>query len=286
MNAYNLTSFELLSYPFQRFAWLAVLSSFLAVSCLMLCSRRRIDRATVLLSVVAIAWGQPSVASAWRPAHQVLYVNWLCFTLLVRAMYLALFYYMLRQHIHQRLPRNLLELIEGSYAAVMNRITANDVAEVSSLQELVINMRAIVLASEVERDVLEQIDLRPQRCIFGIISRQTLLYEAQRAHKPGAYYILPQQVLEQQLAIYLQKHSHLVQRLDELVMSIQSVGLINYWAGQLGSERYFRSIFMYRDKRLRQPDLWAIYAIVGVLYVLATIVFLWELVSVRWRHIN
>ncbi|EDW62859.2 uncharacterized protein Ir7g [Drosophila virilis] len=287
LNAHNLTSFELLGFPFQTLAWLGVLTSFLGVSCLMLCTRRRVARATMLLAVLAIAWGQPIIASGLRPAQQLVYINWLGFTLLVRAMYSALFYHMLRQQVHQRLPRNLFELMEGGYTAVMNRITAQDVGEVSSLQVLLSNMRAIVLASDVEHDVLEQVESRTtQRRIFGILSRQTLLHAAQRAHKPGAYYMLPQHVLEQQLAIYLQKHSHLVQRLDELIMSIQAVGLINYWAGQLGSERYFRSTFMYRDNRLRQPDLWGIYIIVGVLYALATLVFIWELLSARRRHVQ
>ncbi|KAL7745606.1 hypothetical protein ACLKA6_009828 [Drosophila palustris] len=292
LNAYNMTSFDILRFPFQTITWLCVLSTFLSVSCLMLYSRQRTDRATVLLSILAVAYGQPTGASTMRLSQQVMYVNWLGFTLLIRAMYSALFYHMLRQHVHQRLPRTLEELVQGSYTAVMNRITAQDVREVSSLQGLLTNTRTIIITTELERDVLEDMELRSQQYehqyqrIFGVLSHQTLLHVTELAHKPGAYYVLPEHVLDQQLAIFLQKDSHLLQQFDELIMSIQAVGLINYWAGQLGSERYFSSTFMYGDRRLRQPDLWAIYVIAVVLYALATLVFLWELFSARWRRSN
>ncbi|KAH8387284.1 hypothetical protein KR093_006041 [Drosophila rubida] len=246
LSAYNLNSFDILRFPFQPLTWL------------------------------------------W----QLLYVNWLGFTLLIRAMYSALFYHLLRQQVHQRLPRTLAELGEGSYTAVMNRITALDVREVSSLQALFGNMHTIVIGSELERDVIQQLDARVQQLqqehprIFAVLSRQTLLHVAEETHKPGAYYVLPQHVLDQQLAIYLQKDSHLLHQFDELIMAIQAVGLINYWAGQLGSERYFRSTFMLSDRRLRQPDLWAIYVIAGICYALATLVFLAELGLARWRRSN
>ncbi|XP_034485904.1 uncharacterized protein LOC117790533 [Drosophila innubila] len=247
LNSYNLTSFDILRFPFQTITWLC----------------------------------------------QVMYVNWLGFTLLIRAMYSALFYHMLRQQVHQRLPRTLQELAEGSYTAVMNRITAQDVRGVSSLQSLLTNTRTIIITTELERDVLEDMELRshqygsPYQRVFGVLSHQTLLHVTELAHKPGAYYVLPEHILDQQLAIYLQKDSHLLQQFDELILSIQAVGLINYWAGQLGSERYFRSTFMYGERRLRQPDLWAIYVIAGVLYALATLVFLFELLSARrWRRSN
>ncbi|XP_034119350.1 uncharacterized protein LOC117577969 [Drosophila albomicans] len=297
LSNYNLNSFDILRFPFQSLTWLCVLASFLSVAGLMLCSHRRSDCATILLSILAVAYGQPSGASSTRPAQQLLYVNWLGFTLLIRAMYSALFYHLLRQQVHQRLPRTLQELGDGDYTAVMNRITALDVREVNSLQALFHNVRTFVIGSEWERDVLEQMELRvqqqqlqldqqPHERIFGVLSRQTLLQVVEQTHKPGAYYVLPQHVLDQQLAIYLQRDSHLLQQLDELVMAIQAVGLMNYWAGQLGNERYFRSTFMLSDRRLRQPDLWAIYVISGVFYVLATFVFLVELALARWRRFN
>ncbi|KAH8411363.1 hypothetical protein KR215_002615 [Drosophila sulfurigaster] len=250
LSNYNLNSFDILRFPFQSLTWLCLL-----------------------------------------------YVNWLGFTLLIRAMYSALFYHLLRQQVHQRLPRTLQELGDGDYTAVMNRITALDVREVNSLQALFHNVRTLVIGSEWERDVLEQMELRvqqqqlqldqqPHERIFGVLSRQTLLQVVEQTHKPGAYYVLPQHVLDQQLAIYLQRDSHLLQQFDELIMAIQAVGLMNYWAGQLGNERYFRSTFMLSDRRLRQPDLWAIYVISGVFYVLATFVFLVELALARWRRSN
>ncbi|KAH8294547.1 hypothetical protein KR044_012369 [Drosophila immigrans] len=219
---------------------------------------------------------------------QMLYVNWLTFTLLMRAMYSALFYHLLRQHLHQRLPRTLQDLSGDSYTAVMNRITALDVREVISLQSLFSRLPTIIIASELERDVIEhmqqlQQEQLHQRIVFGLVSRQTLLHVTEQTQKAGAFYVLPQHVLDQQLAIFVQRDSHLLPQLDELVMSIQSVGLINYWAAQLGSERYFRSSFLLAERRLRQPDLWAIYIIAGVCYALATCVFLAEL---AWRRFN
>ncbi|XP_017116163.1 uncharacterized protein LOC108138466 [Drosophila elegans] len=238
LNAHNLTSLEIWSFPFQALTWLCLL----------------------------------------------LFASWLCFGLVVRAMYSALLFLILRYHLHQRLPDSLQDLAEGGYAAVMTRITWQDLREVPSLQEL-LGLRSLVVSSEREEEVLRQLD----RCslagshplFFGLLSQDTLLHLTQRGHRAGSYHIVPQHVLEQQLAIYLQKHSHLVAHLDHLVMSIRSVGLLHHWAGEVASERYFRSRFLYREKRIQQPDLWAIYLLAAGLYLLSLVVFVCELLTAR-----
>ncbi|XP_032597157.1 uncharacterized protein LOC116805958 [Drosophila grimshawi] len=296
LNAHNLTSLQLLGFPFQSFAWLAVLLSLLATGCVMLWSRlEHTERTSDLLSVLAIAWGQPALGNAGmrNVAQRMLSINWLCGTQLLRAMYMALFFYMLRHHIHQRLPRTLHEMTESGYVAVMNRITADDLqGGIAGGGGVGAGAAGIVIiSSEREQDVLRLLQelesSSSSRRIFGILSQQTLLHAVQHSRCSGAYYVLPQNIVEQQLAIYLQKHSHLVQRLDELIIAIRSVGLLHYWAGQMGSERYFRSMLLpYQDKRLRQPDLWAIYFIMAGLYFLATLLLLGELISARWRQHN
>ncbi|XP_052850046.1 uncharacterized protein LOC128260825 [Drosophila gunungcola] len=227
-------------------------------------------------------WSFPFQALTWLCL--LLFASWLCFGLVVRAMYSALLFLILRYHLHQRLPDSLQDLAEGDYAAVMTRITWQDLREVPSLQEL-LGLRSLVVTSEREEEVLRQLD----RCslagshplFFGLLSQDTLLHLTQRGHRAGSYHIVPQHVLEQQLAIYLQKHSHLVAHLDHLVMSIRSVGLLHHWAGEVASERYFRSRFLYRGKRIQQPDLWAIYLLAAGLYLLSLVVFVCELLTAR-----
>ncbi|XP_041448687.1 uncharacterized protein LOC111080039 [Drosophila obscura] len=242
LNSHNLTSLEIWFFPFQTVAWLFLL----------------------------------------------LFGSWLCFTLVVRAMYSALLYLILRYHVHQALPRSLVELVERGYTAVMSRITMQDLRVVSSLRQL-ISLRSVIVASELDDEILRRLDQCSEEALagthphfFGLLAQDALMHLTQRGHKAGAYYIVPQYVLEQQLAIYLPKHSHLVVQFDHLVMSIRAVGLLHYWAGQLASEQYFRSTFLYREKSIRQPDLWGIYVIAAALYFCSLIVFFWELISVRW----
>ncbi|KAI8035303.1 hypothetical protein M5D96_011961 [Drosophila gunungcola] len=284
LNSHNLTSLEIWSFPFQALTWLCLLSSFLSISCLVLLHGRGPgDRVALVLAVYAAALGLP-IDPPERPALQLLFASWLCFGLVVRAMYSALLFLILRYHLHQRLPDSLQDLAEGDYAAVMTRITWQDLREVPSLQEL-LGLRSLVVTSEREEEVLRQLD----RCslagshplFFGLLSQDTLLHLTQRGHRAGSYHIVPQHVLEQQLAIYLQKHSHLVAHLDHLVMSIRSVGLLHHWAGEVASERYFRSRFLYRGKRIQQPDLWAIYLLAAGLYLLSLVVFVCELLTAR-----
>ncbi|XP_026848946.1 uncharacterized protein LOC6597612 [Drosophila persimilis] len=245
LNSHNLTSLEIWFFPFQTIAWLFLL----------------------------------------------LFGSWLCFTLIVRAMYSALLFLIVRYHVHQTLPRSLMELVERGYTAVMSRITMQDLRVVSSLQQF-ISQRSVIVASELDDEILRRLDQCSEQTLagthphfFGLLAQDALLHLTQSGHRAGAYYIVPQYVLEQQLAIYLPKHSHLVVQFDHLVMSIRAVGLMHYWAGQLGSEKYFRSTFLYRERSIRQPDLWGIYVIAAALYFCSLIVFLWELISVRWDHI-
>ncbi|XP_030379264.1 uncharacterized protein LOC115627662 [Scaptodrosophila lebanonensis] len=249
-NAYNLTSIEMLRFPFQTITWLMLL----------------------------------------------LILSWLCFTLIVRAMYSALLYHVLRHHVHRRLPKTLLELMQGGYTAVLNRITLQDLSEVVSFEDF-FSKRHVIIHSELEVEVLQNVEMRVQSPeagahpkIFGVLSRDTLMYLASKTQKPGAYHIVDESVIEQQLAMYLQKHSYLVQQFDQLIMSIQAVGLMNYWSSQLANEQYFRNMFLYREKRLRQPDLWGIYIIAATLYSFALLIFIGELLAelcsrlwTRWR---
>ncbi|KAH8317474.1 hypothetical protein KR074_005945 [Drosophila pseudoananassae] len=241
LNAHNLTSLEIWSFPFQALAWVCLL----------------------------------------------LFASWLCFTLVVRAMYSALLFLILRYHLHQRLPDSLQDLVNVGYTAIMSRTTLQDLREVTGLQNI-LELRTIIVSSELEEEVLRQLERFSVRdnasshpLIFGLISQDALLQLAQRGHRAGAYHMVSQQVLEQQLAIYLQKHSHLAGHLDHLVMSIRAVGLLHHWAGQVASERYFRSRYLYREKRIRQSDLWAVYVLVGVLHVCSVFVFIWEILSAR-----
>ncbi|KAH8304883.1 hypothetical protein KR018_012149 [Drosophila ironensis] len=247
LNAHNLTSLEIWSFPFQALAWVCLLASFL------------------------------------------IFASWFCFSLIIRAMYAALLFLILRHHLHQRLPDSLQDLASGGYTAVMSRTTLQDVREVPGLQEI-LSLRTVLVASEREEEILRQLDRLTSRegagshpLIVGLLSQDALLHLTQRGHRAGAYHMVSQHVLEQQLAIYLQKHSHLVGHMDRLVMSIRAVGLLHHWAGQVASERYFRSRFLYREKSIRQPDLWAVYLLAGVLYLCSAMVFLWEVLSVRRR---
>ncbi|XP_017051820.1 uncharacterized protein LOC108095289 [Drosophila ficusphila] len=241
LNAHNLTSLEIWSFPFQALTWLCLL----------------------------------------------LFASWLCFGLIVRSMYSALLFLILRYHLHQRLPEDLPALADGGYAAVMSRATLQDLREVPSLQEL-LGLKTLVVSSEREEEVLLQLDRSSLRegagshpRFVGLLSLDALLHLTQRGHRAGAYHIIPEQVLEQQLAIYLQKHSHLVAHLDQLVMSIRSVGLVHHWAGEVASERYFRSRFLYREKRIQLPDLYAAYVLSAGLYLLSVVVFICELLAAR-----
>ncbi|XP_032580963.1 uncharacterized protein LOC6620245 [Drosophila sechellia] len=241
LNAHNLTSLEIWSFPFQALTWICLL----------------------------------------------LFASWLIFGLIVRSMYSALLFFILRYHLHQRLPGSLQDLTHGDYAAVMGRTMLQDLREVPSLQDL-LGLKSVIVSSEREEEVLRTLDRCTLRegagshpLFFGLISQDALLHLTQRGHRAGAYHIIPQDVLEQQLAIYLQKHSHLASHLDHLVMSIRSVGLLHHWAGQMASERYFRSRFLYREKRIRQPDLWEVYILTAGLYLLSLVVFICELLASR-----
>lgn len=246
LNAHNLTSREIWAFPFQALTWLCLLASFVSISGLVVLQGRGAgDRVALLLTVYAAGLGLPFDPPE-RPSLslQLLIASWLCFGLIVRAMYSALLFLILRYHLHQRLPDSLQDLADGDYAAVMSRSTLEDLRQVASLQELLALGGNVVVASEREEEVLRQLD----RCsvtgshplFFGLISQDGLLHLTRRGHRAGAYHMIQQHVLEQQLAIYLQKHSHLAAQLDHLVMSIRAVGLVHHWAGQVESERYFR----------------------------------------------
>ncbi|EDV34309.2 uncharacterized protein Dana_GF21033 [Drosophila ananassae] len=292
LNAHNLTSLEIWSFPFQALAWVCLVVCFLIISGLVMIYFRqtvggfRGDRLALLLAVYAASLGLP-VEPPERVSMQLLFASWLCFTLVVRAMYGALLFLILRYHLHQRLPDSLQDLVDGGYTAIMSRTTLQDLREVTGFQNI-LELRTIVVSSELEEEVLRQLERFSERdsagshpLIFGLISQDALLQLAERGHRAGAYHMVSQQVLEQQLAIYLQKHSHLAGHLDHLVMSIRAVGLLHHWAGQVASERYFRSRYLYREKRIRQSDLWAVYVLVGALYICSVFAFIWEVVSAR-----
>lgn len=102
-------------------------------------------------------------------------------------MYSALLFFILRYHLHQRLPGNLQDLTHGDYAAVMGRTTLQDLREVPSLQDL-LGLKSVIVTSEREEEVLRTLDRCTLRegagshpLFFGLISQDALLHLTQRA---------------------------------------------------------------------------------------------------------
>lgn len=233
-------------------------------------------------SMIACALGSSITRQPKLPHSVLLFVTWLWFTFLLRCFYSALLYHLFRRDIHGHLPVTLEDTVAENYRAVMNRFTYEDIKYIPFYQNTP-NHTTIIMDTADELLPILYIEQNLHENLYAIVSQEFVIHYAEIFHRPGVFYRLPENLIQQQLCIYLDKHSYLVDKFDAEIMGIHAVGLMEFWGRNYVNNKYALSKHLLPDPKIEQDDLWGIYIICGVLHMVAFLIFLIELLSLKVR---
>ena len=286
VKAHQFNTYQILSYPFQLESWYLILalSTVTYVSTFFIYPQMITSKCLfkyTLLQHISILLGVPLSSDPKSLQKRLMILFWMLTSFILRAMYSSLLFNLIRTQAHHPLPRKLHDFIVHDYAAVLNTYTYNDLHDYPDFI-IIKTMKHIVCNSTVEWSALEYIEQRPQELLFAIVSNDVLSFYVENTKKSGTFYVLPEVIVEQQLTIYLTKHSYLLDYLDNFIMLIKSSGFIDLWTNR-GYKKIIYSSETSReaDNLLEYAELHGLFRIVLGGYLLCIICFLSEHITIK-----
>ncbi|XP_016997593.2 ionotropic receptor 21a [Drosophila takahashii] len=294
-SSYELSSFDILLYPYRLQIWLGILGV-VALSALLQLAvdrllRERLGGSRTWLNLELIFVGMPLLETPRSHTARLYCLLLMMYTLIIRTIYQGLLYHLIRTHQLNRWPQTIESLVQKNFTVVLTPIVQEVLDEIPSVQ----NMRFRLLESNSELDPLYFLEANHQLRQHVTASALDIFIHfnrlsAERVHKRGEqgsgahFEIVPEDIISMQLTMYLAKHSFLIDQLNEEIMWMRSVGLLAVWSRWEVVESYLRSEQTYQI--LGIMELYAIFVMVLVGHILGLVVFVLELASRRSLYLR
>ncbi|XP_020808780.1 uncharacterized protein LOC110184546 [Drosophila serrata] len=298
-SSYELSSLDILLYPYRLQIWLGILGV-VALSALLQLAVDRLLRehgadanlgARSWLNLELIFVGMPLMDTPRSHTARLYCLMLMMYTLIIRTIYQGLLYHLIRTHQLNRWPQTIESLVERNYTVVLTPIVLEVLKEIPSVQHMKFRLledpgteleplNFLEANHQLRRHVTASaLDIFVQ---FNRLSAVQVHQEGGNSAETVAHFeIVPEDIINMQLTMYLTKHSFLVDHLNEEIMWMRSVGLLAVWSRWELVETYLRSEQSYQILGL--VELYAIFLIVLVGLLLSLVVFLCELLSLRCR---
>ncbi|KAH8363740.1 hypothetical protein KR200_005684 [Drosophila serrata] len=298
-SSYELSSLDILLYPYRLQIWLGILGV-VALSALLQLAVDRLLRehgadanlgARSWLNLELIFVGMPLMDTPRSHTARLYCLMLMMYTLIIRTIYQGLLYHLIRTHQLNRWPQTIESLVERNYTVVLTPIVLEVLKEIPSVQHMKFRL---LEDPDTELEPLNFLEANHQLRRHVTASALDIFVQFNRlsavqVHQEGGnsaetvahFEIVPEDIINMQLTMYLTKHSFLVDHLNEEIMWMRSVGLLAVWSRWELVETYLRSEQSYQILGL--VELYAIFLIVLVGLLLSLVVFLCELLSLRCR---
>ncbi|XP_052850017.1 uncharacterized protein LOC128260810 [Drosophila gunungcola] len=294
---YELSSFDILLYPYRLQIWLGIfgvvaLSALLQLAVDRLLRERLGSRSWLQLELIFV--GMPLLEAPRSQTARLYCLTLMMYTLIIRTIYQGLLYHLIRTQQLNRWPQTIESLVQRNYTVVLTPIVQEVLNEIASVE----HMRFRLLEATSELDPLYFLEANHRLRHHVTASALDIFIHfnrlsADKIHQrggggqdgAGAYFeIVPEDIINMQLTMYLAKHSFLIDQLNEEIMWMRSVGLLSVWARWELFESYLRNEQSYQI--LGIMELYAIFLVVMVGLILGLIVFILELASRRSRFLR
>ncbi|KAH8240537.1 hypothetical protein KR038_007769 [Drosophila bunnanda] len=298
-SSYELSSLDILLYPYRLKIWLGILGV-VALSALLQLAVDRLLRkhgsdanlgARSWLNLELIFVGMPLMDTPRSHTARLYCLMLMMYTLIIRTIYQGLLYHLIRTHQLNRWPQTIESLVERNYTVVLTPIVLEALKEIPSVQHMKFRLledpdsdleplHFLEANHQLRRHVTASaLDIFIQ---FNRLSAEEVHRQGGNSAETAAHFeIVPEDIINMQLTMYLAKHSFLIDQLNEEIMWMRSVGLLAVWSRWELVESYLRSEQSYQILGL--DELYAIFLVVLVGLLLSLVVFLCELLSQRFR---
>uniref|UniRef100_A0A1I8NKB3 Ionotropic glutamate receptor C-terminal domain-containing protein n=1 Tax=Musca domestica TaxID=7370 RepID=A0A1I8NKB3_MUSDO len=157
----------------------------------------------------------------------------------MRTAYQSMLFQLLKGNLYHDPPQSLSDLIDKGCKLVTTEGTFDSIGTVPRIEQGLIEVIKIKNTSEQSTFFYMEKNTREGNCLSGISPMDFLTYHATRENKRGVFFALPEKIFTQHITMYFSKHSFLINRINFLLMSLRSMGLIDFWARQSLDTSYF-----------------------------------------------
>lgn len=284
--AYALNSLEAFTTPFDGTIWL--LTSLTAILCWALCFalskywRHSFERRMqTFLNFLAVLLGMSITHTPYMLQGRLLFITWLCFTLLIRSIYQGVLFTYAHRSTIVSIPTDFEELVELNFTVVMSSVNKRLLSDVPLMQKL----PSITTTRLDGVSAFDYIRHESKRNYVAVGPLDFLLFYELMHNKTGHFVVMSKDLLNFQITMYLQKHSYLIDQFEHEIWWIRSAGLISGWTlNEVGEMKIAKD-----EKKIEVihlQDLSAIFYmfVIGMLASLA--VFALEMLSLRLKPLR
>ncbi|XP_058978072.1 uncharacterized protein LOC101891692 [Musca domestica] len=246
------TSLEILVFAFDDKTWLCLILSIqivMAIGYLLQFQYRKCTLVRIILghprpttpvtNIVKLFFGQGLEILPRSNFTRFVLVLWDVYGLLMRTAYQSMLFQLLKGNLYHDPPQSLSDLIDKGCKLVTTEGTFDSIGTVPRIEQGLIEVIKIKNTSEQSTFFYMEENTREGNCLSGISPMDFLTYHATREKKRGVFFALPEKIFTQHITMYFSKHSFLINRINFLLMSLRSMGLIDFWARQSLDTSYF-----------------------------------------------
>ncbi|XP_014091871.2 uncharacterized protein [Bactrocera oleae] len=279
--AYFLNSLEQFIFPFDAITWLLIWCTYLVCWALLsmlskYCKQGFEKNVQTFLNSLAILLGMPTTHTPMRHYGRLLFIIWLCFTLLIRAVYQGILFTYAHHDTIACVPSDFYELVARNFTTVISFMNRGLLTDVDFLRKL----PAITTTGLDGMSVFDYIKHISKRNYFAIETLDFLHYYEKRHKTTDNFVILSKDFMNFQRTMYLAKHSFLIDQLEHVIWWIRSAGLVQGWYRlEIGERKQEQN----QVDVIILADYYAVFVMLGIGLGCALLVFVLEILSFRVR---
>lgn len=295
-SSYELSSLDILLYPYRFTIWLAILGvvAFSALLQLMVerFLRERQTGSASWQNLELIFVGMPLIKVPRSHTARLYCLMLMMYTLIIRTIYQGLLYHLIRTHQLNRWPQTIEALVQKNFTVVLTSQVQEALEEIPSVQHMKFHLLDEA-ASELDPLYFLEANHQLRRHVTATALDNFIHFNrlsAERVHQSGGlgegahYELVPEDIINLPLTMYLRKHSFLIDQINEEILWMRSVGLLAVWARWELVESYLRNEQSFQILGLL--ELYVIFLMVTLGLSLSLVVFLLELASRRFLHLR
>lgn len=209
---------------------------------------------------------------------------WIIISLIMSAMYHAVFFEILRSDLHYPLPNSFAEILARNFSKtfILDFYTKKDIFYVPEI--LSENFSFIV--TEKNEPPLEEA-LATEEKVIGVSTIVLFNYHSMRLFgSTETFRRLPEEYLSLYYTIYFSKNSFLINDYNQMLRKLQSGGITHKWIEDLVQMKRNKTRKQKRSMVLSYDEVGAIFRISAILFLFSSLVFMWEIRCLLKRKIQ
>ncbi|XP_055842724.1 uncharacterized protein LOC129909675 [Episyrphus balteatus] len=233
-------------FPFEPEASIALLTAFLATLVFYLIFIKIQDtffkfiptnRPSVWLNHFSYTLGNSTVEPT-QNSKRIFITSWVLFVLVIRTKYGAIIYHIIRNNIFMKPPSTIDEVLKLNYTFVLNRPGWNEMGNIGIFKDM--PTKKISLDNIQTAEVFQYLERNADKKLMTAAPIEFILDYLGKGRKIGVLTTLKEAFMNQNVCIYLTKHSFLADRLNTYILRTNAFGLMDAWVEQAIDFSFFK----------------------------------------------